>query len=256
VDLFSSETTWTGPRVTALRARERLNLHRRLKITMIRRRSERRALLNATYIPFAIGGRGSMINNAGPIRYTPWYKRNTCANREAEKRDEEHDRGWRKNARRGKKDGGGREPDVSNEYLIANPRHFQRISRLSAERMRAPLDTVWPPALSREPMPRFSYPRVLSWSLLRTQKRETALRGESGRQNKYFYFRSAIACSLPPNFMSRPRGLVSGEISRRISACTGKLSFYSVNIPLNLLLPNLHAWRPLMSSYAKKCYAE
>lgn len=60
-----------GPRVTALRARERLNLHRRLKITMIRRRSERRAPLNATYIPFAIGGRGRMINNAGPIRYTP-----------------------------------------------------------------------------------------------------------------------------------------------------------------------------------------
>lgn len=51
------------------------------------------ALLNATYIPFAIGGRGRMINNAGPIRYTPWYKRNTCANRDA-KRDVGHDR-WR-----------------------------------------------------------------------------------------------------------------------------------------------------------------
>lgn len=121
---------------------------------MIRRRSERRALLNATYIPFAIGGRGRMINNAGPIRYTPWYKRNTCANREAEDRDVGHDRGLRG-------DGGGRGPDVSNEYLIANPRHFQRIPRLSAERMRAPLDTVWPPARSREPMPWFPYPRVL-----------------------------------------------------------------------------------------------
>lgn len=118
---------------------------------MIRRRSERRALLNAAYIPFAIGGRGRMINNAGPIRYTPWYKRNTCANREAEERDVGHDdRGWRKDGGRGKKNGGERGPDVSNEYLIVNLRHFQRIPRLSAERMRAPLDTVWPPrALSR-----------------------------------------------------------------------------------------------------------
>lgn len=96
---FSRNNLNGGPRVTALRARERLNLHRRLKITMIRRRSEQRALLNAMYIPFAIGGRGRMINNAGPIRYTPWYKRNTCANREAEDRDVGHDRGWREERR-------------------------------------------------------------------------------------------------------------------------------------------------------------
>lgn len=64
--------------------------------------------------------------------------------------------------RRGEKNGAEEEgPDVSNEYLIANPRHFLRIPRLFAERMRAPLDTVWPPARSQELMPRFPYPRVL-----------------------------------------------------------------------------------------------
>lgn len=62
-----------------------------------------RALLNATYIPFAIGGRGRMINNARPIRYTPWYKRNTCANRDA-KRDVGYDR-WRETGRREDGDG-------------------------------------------------------------------------------------------------------------------------------------------------------
>lgn len=212
-------------------ARERLNLHRRLKIIMIRRRSERRAPLNATCIPFAISGRGRMINNAGPIRYTPWYKRNTRANREAEARDVGHDRGWRK-------DGGERGPDVSNEYLIANLQHFQRIPRLSAERMRAPLGTAWAPrALSRTdatvPLPTRSTAITLAYA----QTRDSFERGVGRGGNTFTFDRR----SLPPEFHVTSETLSLGRNSRKNKRVHWQIKLLFRDIPLNLLLPNLHA---------------
>lgn len=110
---FSSETTRTGPGATALRARARLNLHRRLKITMIRRRI-------VECIPLAIGGRSRMINKSRG----PYVTRNTRHN------TNEINAYANRTRRRSAIDGRGKErrttteeedPDVSNEYLIANP---------------------------------------------------------------------------------------------------------------------------------------
>lgn len=145
---------------------------------------------------------------------------------------------------------GGRGPDVSNEYLIANPRHFQRIPLGSPRNECGSLSTPCGPprALWRtDAMPRwFPYPRVLpqrDHSCVYAETRDS-FRGEREkeragcRKNTFTFDRRDPHL---PNFMSRPRGPCLGRNSRKNKRAHWQIKLLFRDIPLNLLLPNLHA---------------
>jgi len=183
------------------RARARFNLHCQLEIIVIRcgeRRGEWRGnLLNATYIPFAIG-RGRMINNAGPIRYTPRYKRNTCANRETRRGD---GGGMRCGG-----NAGGREPRCEQGISDSESPAFPTYP--SARKTNAgPLST---PRSSPSPRPLrchgFRRDRSLSLSRVcrRQRRHRRSRRGQEGARQSVATFGLKVP-SLPLNFTSRPK---------------------------------------------------